>query len=111
MQNRLLSGATIAVMAFASLAPSVGAQEQDSSQDDRRLNIVTVTAQRVEQNLQVVPISVTAIDGDALDARQIDSFEQLQYIAPGLSFNAGLNARQSASTIRGIGTSLFNIGI
>jgi iron complex outermembrane recepter protein len=111
MQNRLLSGATIAVMAFASLAPSVGAQEQESSQDDRRLNIVTITAQRVEQNLQVVPISVTAIDGDALDARQIDSFDQLQYIAPGLSFNAGLNARQSASTIRGIGTSLFNIGI
>jgi len=73
--------------------------------------VIVVTAQRVEQNIQDVPISVTAISGDALQARQIDSFDQLQFIAPGITFNAGVNARQSATTIRGIGTSLFNIGI
>jgi len=87
------------------------AQEADAEADDRRLGTVTITAQRVEQNLQDVPISVTAIGGADLEARQIDGFDQLQYVAPGISFNAGVNARQSATTIRGIGTSLFNIGI
>lgn len=111
MQERLLTGAAIAVLGLTGLAPAALAQEDEGVQENRRLNVVTITAQRVEQNLQVVPISVTAIDGDALQAREIDSFDQLQYVAPGLSFSAGINARQSASTIRGIGTSLFNIGI
>jgi len=111
MQKRLLSGAAIAVLGVAAFVQSASAQEEDTATESRRLATVTVTSQRVEQNLQVVPISVTAISGDALQAREIDGFDQLQYVAPGLSFNAGVNARQSASTIRGIGTSLFNNGI
>ena len=86
------------------------AQEADED-SGKRLATVTVTAQKVEQNLQDVPISITAIDATTLETREIDGFDQLQYVAPGLAFNAGVNARQSASTIRGIGTSLFNIGI
>tara|TARA_R110000796_G_scaffold81455_7_gene179393 strand:- start:5743 stop:8097 length:2355 start_codon:yes stop_codon:yes gene_type:complete len=111
MQERLLAGAAVAVLGLTGFGPAASAQEDDGVQENRRLKTVTITAQRVEQNLQAVPISVTAISGAALEARQIDSFDQLQYVAPGLSFNAGINARQSASTIRGIGTSLFNIGI
>lgn len=75
------------------------------------LEVVTVTAQRVEQDLQDVPISITAVSGDDMQTRQIDSFDQLQYVLPGITFNAGINARQSATSIRGIGTGLFNIGI
>lgn len=90
------------------LAAVVQGQETES---ELRLEVVTVTAQKIEQNLQQVPISITTVQGNALEARQIDSFDQLQFVAPGLSFNAGVNARQSASTIRGIGTGLFNVGI
>ena len=90
------------------LAGAVQAQEAEG---ELRLEVITVTAQKIEQDLQQVPVSVTAISGNALEVRQIDSFDQLQFIAPGLSFNAGVNARQSASTIRGIGTGLFNIGV
>ncbi len=75
------------------------------------LEEVVVMAQRYAENLQDVPISVTAIGGDALDLRQVDGFDQLQYVVPGITFAAGINARQSATTIRGIGTGLFNVGI
>jgi len=105
---KILCSASMAVLGLASFA---SAQEDTTTVDDRHLGTITVTAQKVEQNLQDVPISITAIDGAALEARQIDGFDQLQYVAPGLNFNAGVNARQSASTIRGIGTGLFNIGI
>ena len=74
-------------------------------------NTIIVTAQKVEQDVQEVPISISIIGGEQLAARQIDGFDQLQYVAPGIAFNAGVNARQSATTIRGIGTGLFNIGI
>lgn len=98
--------------ALALGASGVAAAQNDAAAvDDRRLGVITVTAQKVEQNLQDVPISVSAVDGATLEARQIDGFDQLQYIAPGISFNAGINARTSATTIRGIGTGLFNIGI
>ena len=101
---------TASAMTLASTMSAL-AQDQTDGEDARRLGTITVTSQKVEQNLQDVPISVTAIDGATLENRQIDGFDQLQFIAPGISFNAGVNARQSATTIRGIGTSLFNIGI
>lgn len=109
-RHRALITASALSIAMATLAP-VGQAQEEAPEDDRRLNTVTVTAQRVEQNIQDVPISVTAIGGDALAARQIDGFDQLQYVAPGITFNSGVNARQSATTIRGVGTGLFNIGI
>ncbi|MGJ8563060.1 MAG: hypothetical protein ACSHXY_05855 [Alphaproteobacteria bacterium] len=70
-----------------------------------------MTAQKREQNFHDVPVSLVAKSGDVLETRSIDSFEQLQFVAPGLSFAAGVNTRQSASTIRGISTSLLNIGV
>ncbi|MEE4210408.1 MAG: TonB-dependent receptor [Parvularcula sp.] len=106
MWRSYLAGVSLIAIGFPS---ALAAQEIED--DDNSSNVIVVTAQRVEQNIQDVPISVTAISGDALQTRQIDSFDQLQFIAPGVNFNAGINARQSATTIRGIGTSLFNIGI
>ena len=106
MSRSLLAGVSL----FAMLVPT-GLAAQESAPDKAEGNVIVVTAQRVEQNIQDVPISVTAISGDTLRTRQIDSFDQLQFVAPGVTFNAGVNSRQSATTIRGIGTSLFNIGI
>ena len=100
------------MFAVFAIAPGLTALVQgQETESELRLEVVTVTAQKIEQDLQQVPISVTTVQGSALEARQIDSFDQLQFVAPGLSFNAGVNASQSASTIRGIGTGLFNPGI
>lgn len=107
MQRSFLVGASLLAVSMPS---ALAAQEREP--DSTVANgVIVVTAQRIEQDIQDVPISITAISGAALQARQIDSFDQLQYVAPGVTFNAGVNARQSATTIRGIGTSLFNIGI
>ncbi|MEM9670203.1 MAG: TonB-dependent receptor [Pseudomonadota bacterium] len=104
--------AMLAGVSIFGLGSSIAiAQDVSDDADERKLSTITVTAQRVEQNIQDVPISITAISGDVLQDRSIESFEQLQFIAPGLAFNAGLNARQSSTTIRGIGTSLFNQGV
>jgi iron complex outermembrane recepter protein len=50
--------ATVATPAFAQSAPA----------DDQGLSEIVVTAQRREENLQKVPISITAVKGDKLDA-------------------------------------------
>jgi iron complex outermembrane receptor protein len=101
---------TVCIPAIICLPFNADAQENDIEKT-KGVEIIEVTAQRVGESIQDVPISIIAISGDMLRKRQIDSFDQLQFVAPGITFNAGVNARQSATTIRGIGTGLFNIGI
>ncbi len=63
---------------------------------------VIVTAQRVAENVQQVPIAVTALSGSALEDRQIINPSDLQLNAPNVSFTA-TNFGGSSFSIRGIG--------
>ena len=65
---------------------------------------IVVTAQRRAENLQRVPIVITAVSGQQLAAAGVTSLPNLQTIAP------GLNVRTTAGgvfqpSLRGIGTS------
>lgn len=108
-RSALFTGSALGSLLFTSAALAQTAP--NAGDDATNFDEIIVTAQRVEQNLQDVPVSIVALPGDALDNRGIDSFEQIQFVAPGVGFQAGVNARQSATYIRGIGTSLFNSGI
>ncbi|MEE8495546.1 MAG: TonB-dependent receptor [Xanthomonadales bacterium] len=71
------------------------------------LEEITVTARKIEENLQDTPISVSAFTAEGLERRQIFSTEALDQVTPNLSFTndtvlAGNNA-SSTIFIRGIG--------
>ncbi len=66
---------------------------------------IVVTAQKRAESVQDVPISVSAFDSDALAARQIDTFGDLQFNVPNVSFSKG-NFTGTNFQIRGIGTLL-----
>jgi outer membrane receptor protein involved in Fe transport len=74
------------------------------------LEEVIVTAQKREQNLQDVPISVQAFTGEALAESGIKDVFDLQANAPGLQVNQSQNATTSNFAIRGIGTGGNNFG-
>jgi len=74
------------------------------------LEEVIVTAQKREQNLQDVPISVQAFTGEALAESGIKDVFDLQANAPGLQVNQSQNATTSNFSIRGIGTGGNNFG-
>jgi len=63
---------------------------------------IVVTAQRREESLQKVPISVTAISGKGAQALGITDISSLQAVVPGLEFPRFFNA--STPTLRGVGT-------
>ena len=63
---------------------------------------IIVTAQRVAESAQDVPIAVTAIGGDALEDQQVVNPSDLQLNAPNVSFTA-TNFGGSSFSIRGIG--------
>jgi iron complex outermembrane receptor protein len=72
------------------------------------LEEIVVTAQKRSENLQDVPISVTAFSGAALEARGIKSVLDLHSLTPGLTYT--VQAFQATPRIRGIGTTVSGAG-
>ncbi len=66
---------------------------------------IVVTAQRREQDLQDVPVAVSAISGDTLEALNVDGPGQLASLVPSFDSNA------FGVSIRGVGTSTFSTSI
>ena len=90
-----LSSASIAALATTAAAQTAPPAKPEQLQE------VVVTAQKRSENVQTVPISMTALTGAALADKAVVSLQDLQFAAPSLSVeNAGLT--QSVN-IRGIG--------
>lgn len=94
---------SLAAAGLAALAAVSHAQQAEA----QRLEEITVTARKVQENLQDTPIAVTAITGAALEDRQVFRTDTLDQLVPNLQFanNAPLagNNASSAVFIRGIG--------
>lgn len=75
------------------------------------LEEIVVTAQKRTENLQDVPLAVTAISGDALARAGVDAFSDLTKVVPSLTFTPGDQPANSSIILRGIGTFAFSIGV
>lgn len=64
---------------------------------------VVVTAQKKSEDIQSVPIAVSAFSGQDLAAHQIEGFKDLEFSVPSVHFTHG-NFGPSNFTIRGIGS-------
>ena len=86
-------------MACAALlpAPIVIAEERAALEE------VVVTAQRRAESLQDVPLAITAITGDELDAMGVDDIKGITERTPGFTMGS-FNAGQPQLYIRGIGS-------
>ena len=64
-----------------------------------------VTAQKREENIQDVPISITAFSAEKLEAMNVQTAEDLEHVTPGLTITnaAGYNV----AYLRGVGTDAF----
>lgn len=88
------------------MTASVHAQNGSGATEERGgIRQVTVTAQRTAENVQTVPIAVTALSGDSLGMRQVENFSDLQFNIPNTTFSKG-NFTGSSFQIRGVGTTL-----
>jgi iron complex outermembrane receptor protein len=71
-------------LAFGFSAPAL-AQEAPAAEDDGSgLKEIIVTARKVSENLQDVPVAVTAFSGDDLEKQNIQRVENLASFTPGL---------------------------
>lgn len=99
--TRTLLGASIASIALAGQAQAQTASNEDTASQAQPGDIV-VTANKREQRLNDVGLTVAVVSGDDLDNRQINSLEDLANATPGLSFTNSANGTP-VYTLRGVG--------
>lgn len=92
------------------LAIPAGLMFQVSAVAEVMLEEVVVTSQKREQKLSDVPIAVSVLGTDQIDASFSSNLESLQALVPSVSIRTGNTTRNSALTVRGIGTISFSIG-
>ncbi|MDH7453343.1 TonB-dependent receptor [Luteimonas composti] len=121
MGSRLFACASLAAllsMPVSALAQATaealdsGAREApaDASVDAKELDRVIVTATRRSQPLKDVPLSVTVLAQDQLDAKGIVGYEGLAYETPGVVLNRP-TANFNNFTARGIATNGYNANL
>lgn len=69
--------------------PAIAQDIDESPQAETGIREIIVTARRTEENLQRVPVAVTALDPLALAERQIEDVADVGRAAPGLSVQSG----------------------
>jgi outer membrane receptor protein involved in Fe transport len=71
--------------------------------DSGGLEEIVVTAQKRSENLKDIPISISAISGSDIQAKQIANYDDIARAVPGVSFNSiGASEGLDNITIRGI---------
>lgn len=112
LRTDLLMGASIGVAVM--LAAGAARAEDEVPRAANSVVIVDeimVTAQKRAENVQDVPLAITAVRGEALASMNITQPQQLSLIDPSVRFKQSLSSSASGLTIRGIGTSSFSAGI
>jgi iron complex outermembrane receptor protein len=94
-----------AAMAQEGTAPQGDAAAQASPTERANTDII-VTATKIATNVQDVPIAITAVTGETLEARQIATFSDLGAIVPNATFrkSQGIYGAGVQVNIRGLGT-------
>ncbi|MBL8548994.1 MAG: TonB-dependent receptor [Hyphomonadaceae bacterium] len=114
--NRITLGASAFALLAAALAAPAQAQEAQltlASADAAAEDIgIVVTARRVSENVQDVPIPVSVIGGELIAESGTSNVLKLEELVPSLQFFSS-NPRNTALNIRGLGTTfgLTNDGV
>lgn len=102
LDPRLKLSATAA--AILQLLSANALAQQNSATSDTGIATINVTAQRIVQSLQDVPVSVTAISSGKLDDLRVISTLDIQQFTPGLTFATSAGEGHKANVvIRGVG--------
>jgi iron complex outermembrane receptor protein len=96
------------------LAQQADAGEAQPAADDAPasgLEDIVVTATKRSQNMQSVPVSVTALSSAALEDNRIADVADLTRVAPSLTITQTTSSPNNSIILRGIGTFAFSIGV
>ena len=108
---------TLAMTTGLALSAQVHAQQEQTEQEQQKTETakndtfekIVVTSQKRTQSLNEVPVAVSVLNSDQINSAFANNMEGLQSLVPSVSFRKGTTTRNSALTVRGIGTISFSI--
>jgi iron complex outermembrane recepter protein len=101
IRSALLGSAAIATLTGMA-GPVLAQSDVQVADNSGGLETIVVTARKRAENVQDVPIAVTAVSGADLEASGTSQIQQLQFQSPGLVVDTP-NPRQTSFAIRGLG--------
>ena len=104
-------GTMVAAPLYAQEAANAAAQATQDEEEATTLAGLTVTAQKREEALQDVPISITALPEQLLLDTGIRDVKDVQVLVPGLTVTSTQSEAQTTARIRGVGTVGDNAGL
>jgi iron complex outermembrane receptor protein len=102
----------ITLAGFVSSIATLAGTPSWSQQADEEAVIeeIVVTARHRAENIQSVPISMTAVSGSAIEEARINTLQELEHSVPNLIFGETGTSGETHVGIRGIGDFSRNIG-
>ncbi|HVZ68920.1 MAG TPA: TonB-dependent receptor [Rhizomicrobium sp.] len=97
------------VMALVLGTTALFSISQAVAEDASPIEEVVVTAQKIEQPLSKVPVTISALSGDQLADHNYTDLEDFKGLVPGLQVNN--YAGQARTNIRGIGMNSLSFGV
>lgn len=107
----LLTGASVGVAMMLAAGGALAEDDASRTAGPVVVDEIMVTAQKRAENVQDVPLAITAVRGETLASMNITQPQQLSLIDPSVRFKQSLSSSASGLTIRGVGTSSFSAGI
>ncbi|MFT7651969.1 MAG: iron complex outermembrane receptor protein, partial [Candidatus Azotimanducaceae bacterium] len=98
MSKRLSSLSLLPMVAAVAFSNQVHAQRTATTQIEE----IVVTAQKREENIQDVPISISAIDAKTIERTFARSIDEITGMSPNLVINPVLGNGTAAISIRGM---------
>src|SRR5581483_4175199 len=110
LRDRAMAGGAVMALAlgFGAGAHAATADAAQPAASTAQVGEIIVTAQRREENLQSVPLSVTAVSGRELQNSTFTTLSDIQHLASSVQFTSGVSPEYQ---IRGVGTQTFDYGI
>ncbi|WP_394728167.1 TonB-dependent receptor [Altererythrobacter sp. GH1-8] len=106
--RKLMCGAAFAALISTSSAVAQEAEEMEmGAETNTSSNVILVTARKIEESIQEVPISISAFSAEDIKAKSIADLEDVALLTPGLTFEDFANGGYGVPTIRG--ANQFNI--
>ncbi len=92
------------MLVFGPTSFVVAQTDVDEDDDTHLIETIIVTAERREENIIEVPLSMTALGEDAIEELGLTNFMDIEQVVPGLQFGDENEQKGNGTVIRGIGT-------
>ena len=101
-----LSVQKVVIFSCLTVATSVIAKENESIQSDELFEVITVTANKRVESIQEVPVSVSVLSGDQIDAFNLSDTTDITQQIPNFQLNAW-SPQLTTFNLRGVSQNNF----